>query len=117
VLQWGIWGVTVAAVAVIAAPQPWLILVAAGAAGVFIGPLYPLSLSYLLELSPRGWFFAMGGMGAALFPWITGLVSTHFHSLRYGLMVPCLTGVAMAALSWLIFRGRQTADATHTVLL
>jgi MFS transporter, FHS family, glucose/mannose:H+ symporter len=116
VLTWGIWGATVAAVAVIAAPQPWLILVAAGAAGVFIGPLYPLALSYLLELSPRGWFFAMGGMGAALFPWMTGLVSTHFHSLRYGLMVPCFTGVAMAALNWLIFRGRQTTNATHTVL-
>jgi MFS transporter, FHS family, glucose/mannose:H+ symporter len=115
-LTWGIWGATVAAVAVIAAPQPWLILVAAGAAGVFIGPLYPLALSYLLELSPRGWFFAMGGMGAALFPWMTGLVSTHFHSLRYGLMVPCFTGVAMAALNWLIFRGRQTTNATHTVL-
>jgi MFS family permease len=116
VLQWGIWGVTVAAVAVIAAPQPWLILVAAGAAGVFIGPLYPLSLSYLLELSPWGWFFAMSGMSAALFPWITGLVSAHFHSLRYGLMVPCFTGVAMAALNWLIFRGRQSENATHTVV-
>ena len=34
VLRWGIWGVTVAAVAVIAAPKPWLILVAAGAAVV-----------------------------------------------------------------------------------
>jgi len=116
VLQWGTWGAAVAALAVIAAPHPWLILVAAGAAGVFIGPLYPLSLSYLLELSPWGWFFAVGGMGAALFPWITGLVSAHFHSLRYGLMVPCVTGVAMAALTWLIFRGRQTANATHTVL-
>ncbi len=115
VLRWGIWGVTVAAVAVIAAPQPWLILVAAGVAGVFIGPLYPLSLSYLLELSPWGWLFAMGGMGAALFPWITGLVSAHFHSLRYGLMVPCITGVAMAALNWLIFRGRQSETATHSV--
>jgi fucose permease len=54
-------------------------------------------------------------MGAALFPWLTGVVSAHFHSLRYGLMVPCVTGVAMAALNWLIFRGRQTADTTHTV--
>ena len=115
VLRWGIWGVTVAAVAVIAAPQSWLILAAAGAAGVFIGPLYPLSLSYLLELSPWGWFFAVGGMGAALFPWITGLVSTHFHSLRYGLMVPCVTGVAMAALNWLIFRNRRREDTMQIV--
>jgi len=110
VLRWGIWGVIVAAVAVIAAPHPWLILVAAAAAGVFIGPLYPLSLSYLVELSPWGWFFAVGGMGAALFPWMTGLVSAHFHSLRYGLMVPCAAGLAMAVLNWLIFSGRQTGN-------
>jgi fucose permease len=116
VLRWGIWGVTVAAIAVIAAPKPWLILVAAGAAGMFIGPLYPLSLSYLLEFSPWGWLFAVGGMGAALFPWLTGLVSAHFHSLRYGLTVPCVTGVAMATLNWLIFRGRKTADTTQAAL-
>jgi MFS transporter, FHS family, glucose/mannose:H+ symporter len=115
VLRWGVWGVTAAAVAVIAAPRPWLISLAAGAAGIFIGPLYPLSLSYLLELSPWGWFFAVGGMGAALFPWLTGLVSEHFHSLRYGLMVPCVAGVAMAVLSWLIFRGRKAAETAQTL--
>ena len=115
VLQWGIWGVTAAAVAVVAAPYPWLILVAAGAAGVFIGPLYPLSLSYLLELSPWGWFFAVGGMGAALFPWITGLVSVHFHSLRYGLVVPCATGLMMVVVNRLIFRIEREKNATPVV--
>ena len=110
----GILGVTAASVTVIAAPHPWLILVAAGATGVFIGPLYPLSLSYLLELSPWGWFFAVEGMGAALFPWMTGLVSAHFHSLRFGLVVPCATGLAMAVLNWLIFRGRQRANLGPT---
>jgi MFS family permease len=107
VLQWGVWGATASAIAVIAAPHPYLILAAAGAAGVFIGPLYPLSLSYLLEISPWGWFFAVGGMGAALFPWLTGLVSAHFHSLRYGLTVPCAVGLTMAVLNWLIFRSMQ----------
>jgi MFS transporter, FHS family, glucose/mannose:H+ symporter len=105
VLRWGIWGLTLSTIAVIAAPHPWLILVAAGAAGTFVGPLYPLSLSYLLELSPWGWFFAFGGMGAAVIPWMTGLVSAHFHSLRYGLVVPCLVGLAMAGLSG-VLRGR-----------
>jgi MFS transporter, FHS family, glucose/mannose:H+ symporter len=103
VLQWGIWGVTVSAVAVVVAPRPWLILVAAGAAGASVGPIYPLTLSYLLELSPWGWIFAVGGMGAALFPWVTGLVSAHLHSLRYGLVVPCFAGLAMAGLNALIF--------------
>jgi len=70
-----------------------------------------------LGILTLGWPFAVSGMGAALFPWITGLVSARFHSLRYGLMVPCITGVAMAVLNWLIFRGRQTTNATHTALL
>lgn len=103
VLQFGIWGVTVSSVAVIVVPHPWLILLAAGAAGASIGPIYPLLLSYLLELSPWGWIFAVGGMGAALFPWITGIVSAQSHSLRCGLVVPCLAGLAMAGLSAVIF--------------
>jgi FHS family glucose/mannose:H+ symporter-like MFS transporter len=112
VLQWGVAGLTISAIGLIAAPHPWLILVAAGAAGAFVGPLYPLSLSYLLELSPWGWFFAAGGMGAAIFPWLTGLLSEHFHSLRIGLVVPCAAGLVMAALVVSIFRISRTAHAT-----
>ncbi len=103
VLQSGVWGVTISSILLVAAPHPWLILVTAGAAGAFIGPLYPLALSYLLELSPLGWFFSVGGLGAALFPWITGLISAHYQSLRYGLMVPCVTGLAMIGISALMF--------------
>lgn len=114
VLQWGIWGVTISSILVVAAPHPWFIVVAAGAAGAFIGPLYPLSLSYLLELSPWGWFFAVGGLGSALFPWITGLVSAHYHSLRYGLVVPCAAGLAMIAITALIFAHDQRDKAAAT---
>jgi fucose permease len=108
VLQVGVWGVTASVVLIIAMPKPRLILAAAGAAGAFVGPLYPLSLSYLLELSSWGWFFAVGGMGAALFPWLTGLISTRFHSLRCGLVVPCVAGLAMAGVISLIFSQAHT---------
>jgi fucose permease len=111
VLQWGVWGVTISSILVIAAPHPWVILVAAGAAGAFIGPLYPLALSYLLELSPLGWFFAVGGLGAAVFPWITGMVSAHYHSLRYGLVVPCVAGLAMIGISALMYGRVQHENA------
>lgn len=104
VLRWGIAGVTVSMIALITIPHPWSIIVVAGAAGLCIGPLYPLSLSYLLELSPWGWFFAAGGMGAAVFPWLTGLVSDHFHSLRYGLAVPCVAGFVLIVLNAVLFR-------------
>lgn len=109
VMRLGIWGLTVSAVALIAFPHPGMIFVAAGLAGAFVGPLYPLSLSYLLELSPWGWFFAVGGLGAAIFPWLTGLISAHHHSLRYGLAVPCVAGLAMAVLDVMIFRFAQPA--------
>ncbi len=109
VFLWGAWGVTISSILVIAAPHPWVILVAAAAAGAFIGPLYPLTLSYLLELSPLGWFFSVGGLGAAFFPWITGMVSAHYHSLRYGLLVPCATGLVMIGIGALMF-GRVPRD-------
>lgn len=111
ILQSGVWGVTISSVLLIAAPHPWLILVAAFVAGTFIGPLYPLALSYLLELSPAGWFFSVGGLGAALFPWITGLLSAHYHSLRYGLLVPCATGLAMIGISTLMFGHVDRVDS------
>lgn len=104
VLRWGLWGVTASAIAVIAVPRPGFIFVAAWMAGAFIGPLYPLLLSFLLELSPWGWFFAVGGLGAAIFPWATGLLSAHFHSLRIGLAVPGVTGLALAGLAALVSR-------------
>lgn len=104
VLRWGVWGVTASVMAVILAPHPWIILLAAWTAGAFVGPLYPLSLSFLLEFSPWGWFFSVGGLGAALFPWITGVVSARFHSLRLGLLVPAAAGLALIVLNELIFR-------------
>lgn len=54
ILTSGIFGVTLTALGLIALPHPWSILIFAGAAGYFIGPLYPLALSYLMELSPWG---------------------------------------------------------------
>lgn len=108
VLKWGICGVTASAIFLIAAPHPSIIIAAAGVAGIFTGPLYPILLSYLLERSARGWLFAVAGLGAAFFPWITGLVSAHLNSLRLGLLVPCFGGAVMLAFGALIFRPGQT---------
>jgi fucose permease len=109
VLIWGVWGVTASAVILITVPHPWLIVAAAGLAGIFTGPLYPLLLSYLLEHSARGWFFAVAGVGSAVFPWFTGLVSAHLGSIRFGLLVPCAGGVAMVVLGGLVFKPVRTA--------
>jgi FHS family glucose/mannose:H+ symporter-like MFS transporter len=93
-----IWGVLASVAALIAAPYPSAILAVAVIAGVCIGPLYPLLLSFMLEHSSRGWIFAVGGVGAAVFPWLTGMLSSHFHSLRLGLTAPCGAGLIMVAL-------------------
>jgi FHS family glucose/mannose:H+ symporter-like MFS transporter len=93
-----IWGVLVSLAALVAAPYPSAILVAAAVAGVCIGPLYPLLLSFMLEHSARGWIFAVGGVGAAVFPWLTGALSSHFNSLRFGLIAPCGAGLIMVLL-------------------
>lgn len=103
-LQAGIWGVVVSVAALVLWPNPAVILSVAGLAGLSLGPLYPLVLSYMLERSARGWIFAVGGIGAAVLPWITGLLSSHFNSLRYGLIAPCAVGLLMAALQVVALR-------------
>lgn len=104
VLIGGVWGVTASAIFLILAPHPWMIVPAAGLAGIFTGPLYPILLSFMLERSARGWFFAVAGVGSAVFPWFTGLISAHFDSLQLGLLVPCAGGLAMLVLGGLVFK-------------
>jgi fucose permease len=98
VLRWAIWCAAASVALLIAAHNPAVIRAAAALAGLSIGPLYPLLLSFLLERSPRGWIFAVAGMGSALFPWLTGILSAHFGSLRYGLIAPCGAALLMVLL-------------------
>ncbi len=67
-----------------------------------LAPLYPLAVSFLLARTgnhPRvGKVFACASLGGTILPWMTGVLSTHFHSLRIGFTTP----VAGAALMLLI---------------
>ena len=105
-------GVLITAVALVAAPYPSAILVIAALAGISVGPLYPLLLSFMLEHSARGWIFAVGGLGAAIFPWLTGLLSAHFHSLRFGLAAPCAAALLMALLQFVAVHRTDTPETT-----
>jgi MFS transporter, FHS family, glucose/mannose:H+ symporter len=112
VLLGSIWGVTFCGFALIVAPHPLEILLIAGLGGVCIGPLYPLTLSFLLERTSRGWVFAIAGMGAAFFPWITGMLSSALGSLRVGLVTPCAASLLMLALRlWSFPDPRSSAAA------
>ena len=89
--------VTVAVAVLVAAPFESVLPVAAFLAGFGLGPLYPLVLSLALPHYRSGAVFVMAGVGASLLPWITGTVSTSFHSLRAGLAAPATTVVGLIA--------------------
>jgi MFS transporter, FHS family, glucose/mannose:H+ symporter len=98
ILRITLWATAASAALLIASRHASIVSLAAALAGISIGPLYPLLLSFLLERSPRGWIFAVAGLGSAIFPWLTGLLSAHLNSLRYGLAAPCAAALFMILL-------------------
>lgn len=103
-LHAALWGTMGSVMLLIAGHHDLLIGLASALCGLSIGPLFPLLLSFLLERFPKGWIFAAAGAGSAVFPWLTGLLSTQFGSLRYGLIAPFLAAVAMIVLGSACFR-------------
>ena len=71
--------------------------------GLTIAPLYPLIVAFLLARTGRhpslGALFATASLGGATLPWFTGIVSTHFSSLRVGFAVPATAALLMLLLS------------------
>jgi fucose permease len=61
-----------------------------------------LLLAWALRLYRGGAIFFLAGVGSALLPWLTGLVSTRAHSLRVGFSVPMLGTLILFALASLL---------------
>ncbi len=84
--------------------SPLAITATVAITGLVLGPIYPLCLAKTLAYtnnSPRAkWVFAISGIGGALFPSITGIVSVRTDSLRVGLFVPVVGLVGMMLLNW-----------------
>jgi MFS family permease len=97
VLRAALFGIGASVALLIFTGNPILIHFGSALSGMCIGPVYPLALSFLLERSSRGWVFAVGGIGAVFFPWLTGLLSAHCGSIRYGLIAPCVGVLLMIA--------------------
>jgi fucose permease len=112
VLYAALWGTVVSVALLIAGRHIAAIDFAAGLCGLSIGPLYPLLLSFILERFPRGWIFAVAGAGSAVFPWVTGLLSARFGSLRYGLILPCGAALLMTALYAISCRSVNSSGLT-----
>jgi len=72
-------------------------------AALSLAPLYPLAVSFLIARTgndPRlGRIFASSSLGGTTLPWLTGIVSNHFQSLRIGLVIPAAGAVLMLLLS------------------
>ncbi len=79
--------------------------------GLALAPVFPSTFGlYLRRGVPPGTagrVLAVSGLGAALFPWLMGVVSTHFGSLRLAMAVPALLVPTMLLLS---FMDRPTRD-------
>ena len=111
VMRWGFMCLAASVVMLIGSHTPATIRVGAILAGLSLGPLYPLVISFMLKFTARGWIFAVGGAGAAFFPWVTGLISAHFGSLRYGLILPGCTAFLMVLLILICLREIPPAAA------
>lgn len=99
VLRWAFWSTAVWMSLLIASHDRLLIDATSLLCGLSIGPLYPLLLAFVLARCPSGWVFAAAGMGSAVFPWLTGVVSAQTGSLRYGLLAPWGAALMMIALT------------------
>jgi FHS family glucose/mannose:H+ symporter-like MFS transporter len=73
--------------------------------GVSIAPFFPATFAMLMRHTPTarqaGFVLAVSGLGAATFPWLMGIISTHTGSLREAMCVPALLSLVLLAVSFL----------------
>lgn len=89
--------VTAAILLLIGAPLEALLPAAALLAGIGLGPLYPLVLSWALPRYRSSAVFMLAGTAASVLPWLTGALSTSLRSLRAGLLAPCVAVLVLLA--------------------
>ncbi len=71
--------------------------------GLSLAPFFPSTFALLIAHRPTareaGFILAVSGLGAALFPWLMGVVSTQSGSLRIAMAVPFLLALALLGFS------------------
>jgi FHS family glucose/mannose:H+ symporter-like MFS transporter len=82
--------------------------------GLSLAPFFPTTFALLMKQRPTareaGFILAVSGLGAALFPWMMGLVSTQSGSLRIAMVVPMALALALLLLS--LLSGKNVAKST-----
>jgi fucose permease len=71
--------------------------------GLSLAPFFPTTFALLMKRRPTareaGFILAVSGLGAALFPWLMGFVSTESGSLRVAMSVPLALALILLVLS------------------
>jgi fucose permease len=84
--------------------------------GLSLAPFFPTTFALLMKQRPTareaGFILAVSGLGAALFPWMMGFVSTQSGSLRIAMVVPAALALALLLLSMVTERDTQRTSAT-----
>ncbi len=82
--------------------------------GLSLAPFFPTTFALLMKQRPTsreaGFILAVSGLGAALFPWMMGFVSTRSGSLRTAMVVPMGLALLLLLLSVIVERGDTTPD-------
>lgn len=115
VLRWAFCSTAVWVALLIASHDRMLIDAASLLCGLSVGPLYPLLLAFVLARCPSGWVIAAAGAGSAIFPWLTGVISTQSGSLRYGLLATLGAALLMIALTPIGLRGARAAAVASEI--
>lgn len=92
------------------APGRVMLPLAALLCGAGLGPLYPVILSIALPRFRSTAMFVLAGMGAALVPWLTGVLSFRSGSLRLGLLAG-VAAFAVLAVASVALRRELTGEA------
>jgi MFS transporter, FHS family, glucose/mannose:H+ symporter len=97
-----------AAIAILSwAHSGWILSSCCILLGLGLAPFFPATFAVLMRQQPSartaGFILAVSGLGAALFPWMMGVLSTQTGSLRIAMVVPWTLVILLLFLSF-VFR-------------
>ena len=94
----------------------WLLSTCCILLGLGVAPFFPATFALLMRRQPpartAGFVLAVSGLGAALFPWMMGVLSTQTGSLRLAMVVPWTLAVLLLLLS-LVFRSSASFSTSR----
>jgi fucose permease len=64
----------------------------------WISSIYPLAIARAVPLKGRRWLFIVAGLGSSFMPWLTGVYSQRWGSLRLALALPAAGCLLLAGL-------------------